>query len=424
MRVERLSLRDYRNIPALELEPEPGVNIIYGDNAQGKTNLVEAIFLLTGQKSFRQSRESDFVRFGQPFARIQASFYAGGRSQTAALTMGGGKKTALLNDVSIQPSELTGRFLAVVFSPAELALVKDGPSERRAFLDGAISQVMPRYLKTLAAFSRAVSQRNSLLSDMARHPGMEEMLEVWDRSFARLAYSLINARCRYIARLSPRAARIYAGISAGREELSAAYQCTVPGDWQSLAIGPGEGEALILEALARSRREDLRCGYTTIGPQRDDLELLIGGASARSFGSQGQQRSCALTLKLAECALIEEVAGEKPVVLLDDVFSELDKKRRDYFLSGIHEGQVFITCCDRSGFRSIGQGAAMRVRQGELKSFRRFPPPQGEGPSPEAEKTAGAGKPAPGQKRAEKPGPGKSGPKGGKPAGSKKKEGS
>lgn len=375
MRVERLRLQDYRNICQLEIEPGPGVNIIYGDNAQGKTNLIESVFLLTGQKSFRQSRESDFVRFGQPFARIEAAFWAGGRSQSASLTFGGGKKSALLNEISVQPSELTGRFFAVVFSPAELALVKDGPSERRAFLDGAISQVMPRYLKTLASFGRAVSQRNSLLADMARHPGMEDLLDVWDRSFAKLAYSLINARCRYIARLSPKAAEIYGGISAGREKLAAAYQCTIPGDWQSLAIGPGEGEAMILEALAQNRREDLRCGYTTIGPQRDDLELLIDGASARSFGSQGQQRSCALTLKLAECALIEEVAGEKPVVLLDDVLSELDKKRRDYFLSGIHDGQVFITCCDRSGFRGIRKGVAMRVKEGAVKAVREFPPP-------------------------------------------------
>ena len=403
MWVERLCLQDFRNIPSLELEPHPGVNIIYGDNAQGKTNLVEALYLLTGQKSFRQSRESDLVRFGQPFARIQADFRPGGRTQEAVLTLGGGKKTASLGGAPIQPSELTGEFLAVVFSPAELALVKDGPAQRRAFLDGAISQVMPRYLRMLADFGRAVSQRNSLLADMASHPGMEELLEVWDRSFARLAYSLINARCRYIARLSPRASEIYAGISAGREQLTAAYQCTVPGNWQSLELTPREGEALILEALARSRREDLRCGYTTIGPQRDDLELLIDGASARSFGSQGQQRSCALTLKLAECAIIREVAGEEPVVLLDDVLSELDKKRRDYFLSGIHGGQVFITCCDRSGFRGIREGAAMRVRQGGIKSVRRFAPSPGE-EKPCTKEPAAAGRPGKGKKNEKKEG--------------------
>ncbi len=376
MKLEKLRLKDYRNIEKLTIEPLDGVNIIYGDNAQGKTNLVEAIYLLTGQKSFRQSRESDYIRFGQEFARIEADFYGGGRSQKATLTFGAGKKAATLNEVPLTPSELTGRFFAVVFSPTELALVKEGPSERRAFLDSAISQVMPRYLKTLASFGRASAQRNSLLSDMSRHPGMEDLLDVWDKSFAKLAYSLINARCRYIARLSPKASEIYEGISAGREQLSVAYQCTIPGEWQSLAIGPEQGEQLILEALQNARREDIRCGYTTIGPQRDDLELLINGSSARSFGSQGQQRSCALTLKLAECAIIEEVSGEKPIVLLDDVLSELDKKRRDYFLSGLHQGQIFITCCDRNGFRGIGEGLTLRIKGGELKASRRLGRPK------------------------------------------------
>ena len=399
MRITRLSIRDFRNIRELELEPWDGVNIIYGNNAQGKTNLVEAVYLLTGQKSFRQTREGDLVRFGQPRGEIAARFFCQGREQEARLTLEGGKRAASLNGLPAAVGELTGRFFAVVFSPTELSLIKDGPSQRRAFLDGAISQVMPRYVRTMADLTRVIFQRNSLLSDMIRNPSLDEaLLEVWDRSLARLSFSIINARCRYLARLDPFAREIYRGISGGKEELSLKYQCSIPGEWGRL--GEAEGEARILEALAGSRRDDLKNGYTTLGPHRDDLELLVDGISARAYGSQGQQRSCALTLKLAECRVIREVAGEDPVILLDDVLSELDKTRRDYFLSGLMPGQLFITCCDRAGFGSVREGVTWRIKEGALAGKRRLAkrpargePPGGEPPGqpprpPTKEKTA------------------------------------
>lgn len=373
MRIEKLRLKDYRNIVQLDLIPEPNINIIYGNNAQGKTNLLEAIFLLTGQRNFRQSRESDFIRFGQKIAKIEADFWAENRSQKATLTIGS-KKKAFLNEVEIQPSELIGKIFAVVFSPLELALVQDGPTQRRSFLDSAISQVMPKYIDTLATFNRVLSQRNSLLTEINRRTGIEELLEIWDKSFAKLSYSIINARCRYVARLSSKSSQIYNKISSGIEKFSLSYQCSIPGNWQSLDISSSIGEKLILEKLAISRREDFRMGYTTIGPQRDDLELLIEGISARTFGSQGQQRSCALTLKLAECALIEEITGEQPIILLDDVLSELDKNRREYFLSGTHKGQIFITCCDRKSFQGITYGTILRMHRGIIKKIRKTRP--------------------------------------------------
>lgn len=366
MVITKLSIRNFRNIASLDLEPGDGVNVIYGDNAQGKTNLVEALFLLTGQKSFRQTKESEFVRFGEKKGEINARFFAGGREQEVSLTLEGGKRSALLNGLPLGVGELTGRFFAVVFSPAELSLVRDGPSQRRGFLDSAITQVMPRYQKTMSDLSRALFQRNSLLSDMARHPGMDDsLLAVWDRSFAKLSYSIINARARFLARLAPFGEEIYQGISGGKESFSVAYQCSIPGEWG--AVPEEEGEAVILSALERSRREDLKNGCTTVGPHRDDMDLRVNGISARAFGSQGQQRSCALTLKLAECRLIQEVAGEQPVILLDDVLSELDKTRKQYLLSGLASGQLFITCCDRSGFSAIGKdGVTWRIRDGQL----------------------------------------------------------
>ena len=372
MVITKLSIRNFRNIASLELEPGDGVNVIYGDNAQGKTNLVEALFLLTGQKSFRQTKESEFVRFGEKKGEISARFFAGGREQEVSLTLEGGKRSALLNGLPLGVGELTGRFFAVVFSPAELSLVRDGPSQRRGFLDSAITQVMPRYQKTMSDLSRALFQRNSLLSDMARHPGMDDsLLAVWDRSFAKLSYSIINARARFLARLAPFGEEIYRGISGGKESFSVAYQCSIPGEWG--AVPEEEGEAVILSALERSRREDLKNGCTTVGPHRDDMDLRVNGISARAFGSKGQQRSCALTLKLAECRLIQEVAGEQPVILLDDVLSELDKTRKQYLLSGLASGQLFITCCDRSGFSAIGKdGVTWRIREGQLAARQRI----------------------------------------------------
>ena len=195
--IKKLIIRDFRNLEEISLEPGEGVNVIYGNNAQGKTNLVEAIYLLTGQRSFRQTRESDFVRFGQRKAEVFAAFFGEGRDQEVRLTIEGGKRAAALNDLPASVGELTGRFFAVVFSPAGLSLVRDGPSQRRAFLDEAITEVMPRYQKTMAALSRTLYQRNSLLCDIARRLAPEDgLLEVWDQSFARLSYSIINARCR------------------------------------------------------------------------------------------------------------------------------------------------------------------------------------------------------------------------------------
>lgn len=370
--ITKLSIRNFRNIAALDLIPGSSVNVIHGDNAQGKTNLVEALFLLTGQKSFRQTKESEFVRFGERRGEIAAHFFAEGREQEVSLTLEGGRRTALLNGIPLGVGELTGKFLAVVFSPAELSLVRDGPSQRRAFLDSAITQVMPRYQKTMADLSRALFQRNSLLSDMARNPSLDDgLLAVWDRSFAKLSYSIINARARFLARLAPFGEAIYRDISGGKETFSMAYQCSIPGEWGS--IPEGEGEALILDALERSRRDDLKNYCTTVGPHRDDLDLRVNGISARAFGSQGQQRSCALTLKLAECRLIREVSGEQPVILLDDVLSELDRARRKYLLSGLAEGQLFITCCDRTGFSAIKDGATWRIKEGQLAAKGKAP---------------------------------------------------
>ncbi len=371
MNLRRLKIENFRNLAAVDLVPGPGVNVIYGENAQGKTNLIEAIYLLTGQKSFRAAKESDYLRFGTGVARIEAEFTCQNREKTAALAFGS-KKLAWLSGVECTPGELTGEFLAVVFSPGELALIQEGPAERRAFLDGAISQVMPRYTATLAAMSRILLQRNTLITDMQKSGNtaiMEPLLETWDRSLARAAFSVCHARARFLRRLAPPAAEIYRDICKREDQpFSLTYQPSIPApggcDWADMT--PAEGEAHIRAALAAARSEDYKNYCTTLGPHRDNMEVSIAGISARSFGSQGQQRSCALALKLAQCRVMEETLGEAPIILLDDVLSELDKTRREYFLHGKHPGQVFITCCDRNAARTLGGGAAFRMKEGQL----------------------------------------------------------
>ena len=371
MRLTRLKTENFRNLAAVDFSPAPGVNVIYGENAQGKTNLIEAIYLLTGQKSFRAARENDYLRFGSGVARIEAEFTCQNREKTAALAYGS-KKLAWLSGVECAPSELTGEFLAVVFSPGELALIQEGPAERRAFLDGAISQVMPRYMTTLAAMSRILLQRNTLITDMQKsgnYAMMEPLLETWDRSLAKVAFSICHARARFLRRLAPPAAEIYESICKRADQpFSLSYQPSIPGpkgaDWAD--VSPTEGEAHIRAVLAAARSEDYKNYCTTLGPHRDNFEVTLAGVSARSFGSQGQQRSCALALKLAQCRVMEETLGEAPIILLDDVLSELDRTRREYFLRGEHPGQVFITCCDRGAARQLCGGAAFRMKEGRL----------------------------------------------------------
>ena len=371
MKLRRLKTENFRNLAAVELTPGPGVNVIYGENAQGKTNLIEAIYLLTGQKSFRAAKESDYLRFGTGVARIEAEFTCQNREKTAALAFGS-NKLAWLSGVECTPGELTGEFLAVVFSPGELALIQEGPAERRAFLDGAISQVMPRYTATLAAMSRILLQRNTLITDMQKSGNtamMEPLLETWDRSLARAAFSVCHARARFLRRLAPPAAEIYRDICKREDQpFSLTYQPSIPApggcDWADMT--PAEGEAHIRAALAAARSEDYKNYCTTIGPHRDNMEVSIAGISARSFGSQGQQRSCALALKLAQAQIYSQRRRESPIVLLDDVMGELDARRQAVVSTIVQEMQVFVTTCHPESVLSPEGGRRFLLKDGRL----------------------------------------------------------
>lgn len=368
MRVNRLQLANYRNLSPIVLEPGPRVNVIWGENAQGKTNLLEAIWLFTGGKSFRGSRDSELVAFGESESSLIMDFNAQDRDQQASLSIRS-HRSASLNGISLNSaSQLAGRFCGIVFSPAHLTLVKGGPEERRRFLDAAYCQLRPGYLKSLAEYNRALAQRNTLLKNLRScrdTSGTGELLDVWDQRLAQSGCRLIQARLRYISKLGPAAAEIYRGLSGGREELVLDYQSILP-EPVGEEMPASQIASLLYTAIRDARDADLAAGFTTIGPHREDMKVSIAGLSARMFGSQGQQRSAVLALKMAEATLLREVTGEQPVALLDDVMSELDQSRQDYILNHIGDWQVFVTCCDPDALRRLAGGREFHMKQGRL----------------------------------------------------------
>ena len=341
MRIERVDCKNYRNMDIFSLEPCAGVNVIYGENAVGKTNVIESMWLCTGEKSFRGNADGELIRFGCDKAAVRCKFYAAGREQECELTLQNGKRDASLNRIALKaPSELTGQFYGVIFSPNHLALVQDGPGERRKFIDSAICQIKPGYGRVLANYKRALDQRGKLLKDIPFQTQLLQTLDIWDEHLALLGGHIAAGRVRYIRRLAPRAKEIYDGISAGRETLSISYLSqTFDPDCEA----PAAQTAIFREKLLAARTQDIEMGHTGQGVHRDDLDIRIDGAPARAFGSQGQKRSCVLALKLGEAHLLRDTVEETPVVFLDDVMSELDEGRQRYLLGHLDGWQLFIT---------------------------------------------------------------------------------
>ncbi len=369
MRVENIKLKNFRNIFQMEFIPHDGVNIIHGNNAQGKTNLLEAIWIFSGAKSFRGSKDGELTSFEEKSLKLELKFYAKDRGQQASIFIEGEKKIAELNEIK-QDSvvKFAGEFCAVVFSPEHLSLVKQGAEKRRRFLDISLCQTYPKYIRLLDGYSKALKQRNSLLKDIPAHPELLDTLDIWDENLINYGAYITNMRARYIKKLAEITKTIYDGISAGKEEFSAGY---LPGMDHDLTDAHSLSREELRESfricLEKSKAEDIKTGVTSKGPHRDDMDILVGGVSARNFGSQGQQRSCILALKLAECGILEERNNEPPVILLDDVMSELDKSRREYLLNRLDGKQVFITCCDAALFSPFKEGGVFKINRGRLE---------------------------------------------------------
>ncbi len=349
MRLRSLRLRNHRNYAHLDLVPGPGVNVFIGPNGQGKTNLLEAVAMLALSSSPRARREHELVGPVAPVSRIEADVESGAgvREVSIELQVEGERtrRTIEVDGIRRRAVDLPGNFRVTLFWPDDLGLVKSGPELRRRFLNQMLVQVEPGYARALAALRRILEQRNSLLKRIGAGEGGVDTLAAWNQELVTVGGQIAAARERAVRELRPEAARSHAEIAAG-EELEIRY------------LGPPENFA---EAVNNSFAEDVRRGTTTVGPHRDDVLVLLGGEEARSFASQGQQRTAVVSLKLAEAAQIAARTGERPVLLLDDVLSELDGERRAALLREVAAGgQVVITSVDAGPFPAdLMAGAAV-----------------------------------------------------------------
>lgn len=365
MNINSLNIQNYRNIENIEIFPCEGVNIIYGENAQGKTNLLEAIWLFTGCRSFRGSKEKELIKFDRNFSRISMNFFDDVRDQEAIIQISE-KKKAIIGGIEYDScSKLFGEFLGIVFAPNHLNLIKGGPIERRKFINMALCQLKPRYSNILTEYNKVLAQRNILLKDVIYHSELMDTLDIWDEKLSLLSAAIIIQRIKYLDEIGPFIQDIYGGISDGREHIELVYDSSLK--FESKNIDELKDE--FLNELIKCRKTDISLGSTSIGPHRDDILVKLNDLSVKSFGSQGQQRSSALALKLSEAAVIKKITGKQPVALLDDVMSELDTNRQDYILNHIDGWQVFITCCDPSGILRSKNGKVFEISGGSLCSY-------------------------------------------------------
>lgn len=332
MQINRLRLKNFRNYENLDISFHPKVNIFLGNNAQGKTNLLEALYITSLGKSFRTGRDWEMIRFDTPFFRVEVDAIKDGDPLSIDMAVAQDKKGIKIDGLkATKTSELLEHIYTVIFSPEDLKIVKDEPEKRRRFIDREISQLRPSYYQNLASYKKALVQRNALLKDCNLN---EKNLDVWDESLAYYGHRIIEEREKFIAKLDTISRQLHNDITEGKENLEVIYE--------------KDCSECLLEALNKSHRRDRMRGTTCVGPHRDDLKISINGVDIRPYGSQGQQRTAALSLKLSELQLIKEETGEEGILLLDDVLSELDAQRQEFLIKSLGTVQLFITATELS----------------------------------------------------------------------------
>ncbi len=333
MYISTLKLDHFRNYDSLSLDFSPGTNLFYGDNAQGKTNILEAVYFCGTTRSHRTSRDKELIKFDSQESHLRMEMKKTSVDYRIDMHLRTGKaKGIAINGVAIRKAqELIGLGNFIFFSPEDLGIIKNGPSERRRFLDMELCQLERLYVSSLAGYNKVLQQRNKLLKDLSFRPQDMGTLDVWDEQLITYGSALIRSREKFTQKLRDIIRPIHHKLSGGREEIEVGYEKNTEID--SFA-----------DRVQKSRDRDLYLKSTECGPHRDDLSFLVNGIDIRKFGSQGQQRSAALSLKLAEIELVKEATGHIPVLLLDDVLSELDTGRQHYLLDSIGEIQTFITC--------------------------------------------------------------------------------
>ena len=363
MNVENHVIKNYRNIEYMELEPVNGINVIYGENGHGKTNIIESLWLFTGCNSFRTRKNIELIKDNEKFSDLNMNFYSYDREQSARLIIED-KKEAYLNGIKqISQRKFLGEFQAVVFSPSVLSIVNDGPSEKRKFIDVAISLIRPNYAVLLSKYTKAVLQRNALLRQISLTSRGEELLFAFDEEIARYGGRIINYRIKYLDELKELSPDIYSGISKGREKMKIEYINSIKEKGETDV----QWSEILYNSLINDHEKDIARQVTSRGPHKDDIDIFLNDKSARTYGSQGQKRTCALALKISEAAILKNTSGEQPVALLDDVMSELDEKRQRYLIKYFDGWQVFVTCCDKAHLRKIKSDKVFKISDGKIK---------------------------------------------------------
>lgn len=350
MNITKLDINGFKNLKNVNITLDPDLNIFCGENAQGKTNIIEAIWLMSGCKSFRGTKEKDMIDLNGEKVEIGLSFKNSMREQRIEVALQKNNlkdKNITLNGVKQKLlSKLFGNLKCVIFTPEDLELAKGSPEKRRSYVDLCISQIKPGYFSVINKYETILMQRNNLLKKINQGICQIDELEVWDEQLARMGSYITILRYNYIKKLNIFAKRLYDKISLNKEILELSYNSTVFKEIEGRTDYKGEMAEEYLSLMKKNLNDDLKFGFTQVGIHRDDLITKINSLPSREFGSQGQQRSIALILKIAQAYILLEETDESPVILLDDVLSELDINRQKFILSSIKEMQIIITSCN------------------------------------------------------------------------------
>ncbi|MCI7096248.1 MAG: DNA replication/repair protein RecF [Clostridiales bacterium] len=368
MRLLDLKLRDFRNYESLELEFDPGVNLIVGSNAQGKTNLLEAVCYAGSGRSFRTQKQGELIRFHADFAEIEAQVHAEERQQSLRWVLFSGARPRQIYRNGAKKksaSEIAGVLPTVLFCPEDLMVLKSGAAARRRLGDQALCQLRPNYDAALTEYNRILDQKSRILKDHFEYPGVLEVLPEYNARLCQVGALLISYRARFYDSLGRAAARYHSQFSGGAEEFRLEYRTvsTVKDPFAPVARLTQD----LYDHLDSHYRAELESGQCLTGPHKDDFDVSLSGINLKAYGSQGQTRTAAISLKLAQRELMGREWGEEPVLLLDDVLSELDQSRQDFVLNQIVSGQVFITCCEPGRFTRLGK--TIEIQNGKVNNL-------------------------------------------------------
>lgn len=366
MNIKKFKANNFRNLEDIELNLSENINIIYGDNAQGKTNIIEAIWLFSGIKSFRNSKDIEMVNFNHNNYNIEISFKDFERENNSKIIFFN-KKQVFFNGIKQKSiKELFSKFYCILFAPNHMSLFKDGPKERRKFIDISISKIKSRYYHYINEYEKILNQRNHLIKNNYLKSNINNEIDIWDIQLSKIGTIITLNRLEYIEKILPICEKIHFDFSSQKEIFNLKYNSSIfeneIGEYNKQNV------EIFYNRLKSNFKNDIKFGYTTIGVHKDDIDIYINDLKIKTYGSQGQQRSSLITLKLSEASIIKLVTNESPIILLDDVMSELDSNRQKYILNHLKNSQVIISCCDIINALRLHNGKIFNINSGKLIS--------------------------------------------------------